>query len=249
MKRTPGPQHTTHYRSVDPGDFSRATEEYLRLIYDLSGEATGTPRQLSTSRIAEALDVRPASVTAMIQKLASEPQPLVNYEKHRGVLLTEAGRRTAIKSIRNHRLLEQFLFKVMGFPFEKVHEEALKLQHSISSEFTMRMAKLLGEPSFDPHGAPIPDGELNLPFHHTILLVHAKPGTTVRIASLPDDDPHLLKRLKEGDCLPGSDCTVSDAPEDETIFCTLQSLRSSTKIPLSRQVAEQISIEPTARLQ
>ena len=112
--------------------------------------------------LAVALDVKPASVTNMLQKMDEFQPRLVNYQKHHGVSLTANGEKEALRIIRRHRLIEQFLFEVLGYSWDKVHSEAEELEHVISPYFEDRMAIFLGEPAFDPHGEPIPNRDLEV---------------------------------------------------------------------------------------
>ena len=239
-----GTAESTHFRSSGSKSISSAAESYLQLIFELSGEAYGEPRRLGTKEIAEALNVRAASVTAMLQKMAAGDAPLVRYIKHQGVLLTKEGRKAALEIIRNHRLLEMFLYKVMEFPWEEVHREALRLQYAVSPEFTRRMAHMLENPRFDPHGAPIPDERLILPVMSSLRLSQVPVGTTVRIARIPDFNPALLIDLKKLGIVPGSEYTVSDVSDKgETILCTGDTAAKTGRIPVNRQTAEKITIE------
>src|SRR5271163_2697813 len=145
--RRPGPANT---ESVD---------NYLKAILVLSGPEE---RRVSSSSLADRLGVAPASVTNMLQKLASSPSSFVDYERHRGVLLSLAGKKRALEVVRHHRLIETFLYEVLDYPIEEVHEEAERLEHFISERFEERIAAKLGNPRIDPHGHFIPtlDGEM-----------------------------------------------------------------------------------------
>ena len=138
---------------------SRSVQDYLKTIYTL----TRQERTTNTVKLADALDVAPASVSNMLQRLDEGQPRLVEYHKHHGVTLTNEGEQAALRVIRRHRLLEQFLFEVLGYPWDKVHAEAEELEHSITPYFEDRLAHLLGEPTFDPHGDPIPDRALVFP--------------------------------------------------------------------------------------
>ena len=134
----------------------RAVEDYLKTIYLLAQ----TESPVTTSRLATARKLQPASVTNMVQRLAG--LELVCYRKHYGVTLTEAGQKIALEMLRHHRLLELYLTQELGFGWEEVHEEAEALEHVISEKFEARIAEILGNPRFDPHGEPIPtkDGHI-----------------------------------------------------------------------------------------
>ena len=129
---------------------SQAMEDYLKAIYKLV--ELGGP--VTTSALAEYMGVAPASVTNMCKKLAE--LNLLQYEPYQGVKFTPAGQKLALEVVRHHRLLELYLAEALGVPWDRVHEEAEKLEHVISEDLEDRMAAALGDPSFAPHGAPIP---------------------------------------------------------------------------------------------
>ena len=153
--------------SSKSGPSHQAIEDYLKTIYRLAQEEF----PVSTSRLAEARDVKPASVTGMIKRLAS--LDLVNYQKHYGVTLTESGRKIALEVIRHHRLIETYLMKALGFEWDEVHEQADLLEHVISEKLEARIAAYLNHPEFDPHGAPIPRKDGSIPH------VQTRPLTTM----------------------------------------------------------------------
>ncbi len=132
---------------------TESVDNYLKANSALGG--TEEERVTSTA-LAERLGVAPASVTNMLQKLASASPPLVQYERHKGVRLSSAGRRRALEIVRHHRLLEAFLYEVLDYPIEEVHDEAERLEHFISERLEERIDAKLGRPKFDPHGHCIP---------------------------------------------------------------------------------------------
>src|SRR5437868_1114990 len=132
---------------------SEATDDYLKAILELSGTSE-TP--VTSNDLAARLNVRAASVTGMLQKLARQKPPLVLYRKHYGVRLSSAGKRRAWEIVRHHRLLELFLHDVLKYSWDEVHEEAERLEHFISERFEDRVAAILGDPEIDPHGHVIP---------------------------------------------------------------------------------------------
>src|SRR5450759_2847469 len=142
---------------------SGPVEDYLKAIYDL--ERVGEPA--TTNDIALRLGVAPASVSGMVRRLAD--QGLITHEPYRGVRLTGDGRQAALRTLRRHRILECYLSEVLGYPWDRVHEEAEQLEHAASEELIERMAAALGDPAQDPHGAPIPtrDGRVEEATLHT----------------------------------------------------------------------------------
>jgi DtxR family Mn-dependent transcriptional regulator len=118
------------------------------------------------SELANRLQVSPASVTNMLQKLSGQPKSFVDYKRGEGVRLSSAGRRRALEIIRHHRLIETFLFEVLGYPIEELHNEAERLEHFISESFEERVAAKLGHPTVDPHGHCIPAMDGTMPPSH-----------------------------------------------------------------------------------
>ncbi|RMF68006.1 MAG: metal-dependent transcriptional regulator [Calditrichaeota bacterium] len=179
---------------------TQSVQDYLKAIYKLGAESS----PVNTNAIAERLQVSQASVTGMIKKLAE--LKLITHQPYYGVELTEAGRRIALEIIRHHRLLELYLAEALGYPWDRVHDEAEKLEHHISEEFEARMAEFLGHPEFDPHGAPIPNEDGTIVERQLRPLTEATPGTRVRIEQVSDRDPEMLRYLDRiGMCL---DCEL-----------------------------------------
>ncbi|WP_053228301.1 metal-dependent transcriptional regulator [Spirochaeta cellobiosiphila] len=233
-----------HFRVRDQKKISSAMEEYLLLIFDLSDQTSGRIMRVSTKHIADKMNVKQSSVTSMLKKMAEVDPPLVEYQKHQGVILTTAGRREALQALRNHRLLELFLHDIMGFAWDEVHDEALRLQHAISPHFTNKMAELLDHPQFDPHGAPIPDEDLYLPPQHNIRLLQMKPNQLLRITSVPDDNPLLLRHLDEAGLRPGSVCQIAQINEDsKTIECIIGQEHEAKHVLLDWNQGLSITVE------
>ena len=177
----------------------QAIEDYVKTIYSLALEES----PVSTSRIAVARSVKPASATSMIQRLAR--LKLVNYEKHYGVTLTEAGEKLALEVIRHHRLLELYLMEALGFRWDEVHEQADILEHVISEKMEERIAAALNHPEFDPHGDPIPALDGTMAIMDTTALSDMAAGDRVRVARIPDDsNSELLRYLAGLGLVPGA---------------------------------------------
>src|SRR2546421_2555464 len=136
---------------------SHAVQDYAKAIWSL---AQRSEEPVSTSALADRLDVSPASASAMVKRL--ESLGLATREPYHGVELTAAGERVALEVVRHHRLLELYLAQALGMPWDRVHAEAEVLEHAISDELSERIAQALGNPTRDPHGDPIPtsDGEI-----------------------------------------------------------------------------------------
>ena len=142
-----------------PNGNTESVDNYLKAILTLGGPEG---QRVASKALAEELGVAPASVTNMLQKLALAASPLVEYQRHRGVQLSATGKKRALEVVRHHRLIETFLYEVLDYPIEEVHEEAERLEHFISERFEERIAAKLGHPSIDPHGHSIPtmEGEM-----------------------------------------------------------------------------------------
>ena len=186
--------------SLIPGPVAtEAVDDYLKAIYELAGDE----RRAGTAAIAKKLAVAPASVTGMLRKLAEQNPPWVKYEKHRGVALTDRGRRRALEIIRHHRLIELFLHDTLGYDWDEVHAEAEKLEHAISERFEDRIAEKLGDPEVDPHGHPIPRKDGTIPERREKRLLEVEPGASVVISSVSDRNPEMLRYLSDFGIRPG----------------------------------------------
>ena len=190
---------------------TESVDNYLKAIFALGG-AEGA--QVASTALAKRLGVAPASVTNMLQKLASTSPPLVEYERHRGVRLSTAGMRRALEIVRHHRLLEAFLYEVLEYPIEEIHDEAERLEHFISERFEERIDAKLGRPKFDPHGHCIPalNGKMSKQVSKPLTDVDRE-GEFV-IDSVSDQDPVLLQRLRRYGVLPGALVKVRRTTEE-----------------------------------
>jgi DtxR family Mn-dependent transcriptional regulator len=132
--------------------FSQAEENYLKAIYHLESDSKGG---ISTNAIAKSLATKASSVSDMIKKLSDKE--VVLYKKYKGVTLTELGKKTATNIVRKHRLWEVFLVEKLNFSWDEVHDVAEQLEHIKSQKLINQLDALLGFPTHDPHGDPIPD--------------------------------------------------------------------------------------------
>jgi DtxR family transcriptional regulator, Mn-dependent transcriptional regulator len=184
---------------------SQAVEDYAKAIYSLE-RRRGEP--VTTSAIADRLGVSPASVSAMVKRLAT--LGLVDHEPYQSVRLTSAGERIALAVIRHHRLLELYLSEALGMPWDRVHDEAEVLEHAISRELSELIAAKLGHPTHDPHGDPIPtaDGKLQEP--ETASLQSLDAGDRGTFTRVSDANPELLRYLATRQILSGMRLEVVD---------------------------------------
>lgn len=217
---------------------SQSIEDYLKAVYELTrGEG-----RASTNALADYLGIAPASVTGMLQKLAATAPPLLEYQKHRGVVLTHQGEKVALETIRHHRLLELFLHQILGYDWDEVHEEADRLEHVISEQFEERIAEALGDPSLDPHGDPIPRLDLSLPESPGMLLSSLRPGQRARVVRVRDTAPDLLRHLSDIGVVPQAEISVSAHSEfDGNLHLRVGSNKED--VVLGPRVTNQVYVE------
>jgi len=218
---------------------SGPVEDYLKAIYDLErGEQPAT-----TNEIALRLAVSPASVSGMVRRLAD--QGLITHEPYRGVRLTEDGRRAALRTLRRHRILECYLTEVLGYPWDRVHDEAEQLEHAASEELIERMATALGDPSHDPHGAPIPSREGEVDETALRALADTPVGERVRVRQVMDKDAERLRYLAELGIRPGAMLRILErAPFDGPITLGVGPSGGGVTRVIGPQLAEQVFVEP-----
>ena len=176
---------------------SGPVEDYLKVIFELETRLGVA----ETNLIADELRIAPASVSGMIRRLVE--QGLISHERYRGVRLTSEGRRAALRTIRRHRVIEAYLTTALNYPWDLVHDEAERLEHAASDELIDRMAAAIGEPTTDPHGAPIPTREGALDERTLSPLDSVEPGTRVMVERVGDRDSTQLRYLAELGIVPG----------------------------------------------
>ncbi|GIV84663.1 MAG: transcriptional regulator [Candidatus Roseilinea sp.] len=190
---------------------SESAQDYLKAIYSLRYENA----RATTNALAARLNVTAASVTGMLKKLAE--LKLVFYEPYQGATLTPAGEKIALEVIRHHRLIELYLTEAMGYSWDQVHAEADRLEHAISEEFEDRISTLLGHPTVDPHGDPIPtkDGEIATSSRDTLDTIAE--GSRVRIERVRDEDPALLREVADLGLMPQTVITIGSRPDGDSL--------------------------------
>jgi DtxR family transcriptional regulator, Mn-dependent transcriptional regulator len=182
---------------------SASVEDYVKVIWGIAGSGVA-----STKDVAERLSIAPPSVTNMFVCLRG--MGLVEYERYRGVSLTERGRGEAMRLLRRHRLIEAFLVEHLGYSWQEVHEEAERLEHAVSDGFTERLAEFLGHPDHDPHGDPIPTVDGTLEPDDSFPLSGAVAGRRVRIYKVSDESIPTLDYLGEHGLVPGRILNVKE---------------------------------------
>lgn len=219
----------------EDGPLSGAVEDYLKAIYALGRGSVS----VATNDIAQKLDLAPASVSGMVRRLAE--QGLLTYERYRGVTLTNAGRRAALRTLRRHRVIEAYLSGALEYPWDRVHDEAERLEHAASDELVDRMAAALGEPATDPHGAPIPSREGDMDETEYLSLADLGAGYGARVVRVSDDDPEMLRYLGELEIMPGAEVVViSKAPYEGPINLRV----AGTLLSIGPTLASQVMVEP-----
>ena len=231
---------------------TQAVEDYLKAVYDLAAGAPGAraagagpPERVTTTALAERLGVAAASVTGMVKKLAAAG--LVEHVPYGGVVLTDAGRRIAVETIRHHRLVETYLHAALGVPWDRVHDEAEAWEHILSEDLEARMDAALGHPAFDPHGAPIPTPDLVLPALDRPPLARLDAGQTATVAEVSDHDAGLLRHVGAVGLYPGTRFAVDAVAPDGAIAVRLLSgERAGERVTLRSDAAAFLSVSDIA---
>lgn len=183
---------------------TRSVEDYLKAIYRLSPEG----RPASTSEIAHLLELSPASVSGMVKRLSE--QGLLEHVPYKGVQLTEEGRRAALRMVRRHRLIEAYLVAFLGFSWDTVHDEAERLEHAVSDTLVERMAAVLGHPTADPHGDPIPAADGSIQEPRLVALAQVEAGETVVLRRVDESQSDRLRYLAGIGLVPGAGVRVAE---------------------------------------
>jgi DtxR family Mn-dependent transcriptional regulator len=207
---------------------TEAVDDYLKAILELSGNADA---RVTGNALAAHLGIRAASVTGMLQKLAALDTPLVAYEKHRGVRLSDAGRRRALEVIRHHRLLERFLHDVLDYSWDEVHEEAERLEHYISERLEDRISARLGDPRLDPHGHSIPPKNGPLAIRSEMELTNWPCDVPGSVSSVSDRDPAALREMKLLGLVPGAQILIEPGSRTVSVLVRIDGQAAARLTP------------------
>jgi len=185
---------------------SSTVENYLKTIYMAQSAESEGNELVPMGQLAHGLGVVPGTATTMVKALAESG--LVTYEPYAGVRLTASGLKLAALVLRRHRLMELFLVQVLGMSWDEVHEEAERLEHAASDRVIDRIDAMLGQPSTDPHGDPIPDpnGAVSARDYPTLLTCPV--GAPVVVTRVTDQDAEFLRFLESSDLKPGQTVRV-----------------------------------------
>jgi DtxR family Mn-dependent transcriptional regulator len=220
---------------------SSTVEDYVKQIYLEQLEAPDGQALVSMGKLAAAMGVVPGTATSMVKALADAG--LVEYEPRGGARLTRGGEKLALHVLRRHRLVELFLVKVLGLDWSEVHDEAEELEHAISDKVLERMDAVLGRPSVDPHGDPIPSAKGKVRVARYASLSDCEMGRPYRVVRVIDQDAAFLQFVERSGLMPGVEVTVEvrDALAD-AVWVRADDRRPVT---LGTAAAEKILVEET----
>lgn len=214
--------------------FSQAEENYLKAIYHLESVSKGG---INTNAIAKSLATKASSVSDMIKKLSDKE--VVLYKKYKGVTLTELGKKTAANIVRKHRLWEVFLVKKLNFSWDEVHDVAEQLEHIRSKKLINQLDALLGFPTHDPHGDPIPDKDGFINAIDKCLLATLKETETGVCVGVNDSSSEFLQFLDKKGITLGKKIEVL---EKEDFDDSLSILIDNKKMSISNKIANNLYI-------
>ena len=214
---------------------SSTVENYLKELFLLNPDGE---TQIATGELAKALSVTPGSATSMIKTLAQAG--LVEHRPHYGVKLTNEGRTLAVHVVRRHRIVELFLVNILGMDWSEVHDEAEQLEHVVSDQVISKMDDLLGHPTHDPHGDPIPTPEGTLPVRSLQPLSFCKLGETVSIARIGNQNTNFLKFAEDNGLLLGATIKVANKNE---VADSITIISKGEEVVLGLAAAGRIEVE------
>jgi DtxR family transcriptional regulator, Mn-dependent transcriptional regulator len=214
---------------------SLTEENYLKAIYKLH-EKSGT--MVSTSALAEELNVSAASVTDFVKKMAAKK--LISYEKSRGVVLTEKGRQIAVNIIRKHRLWEVWLVNKLEFKWDEVHDIAEQLEHVVSEELIAQLDKHLGYPKADPHGDLIPDAKGNFAKTGSKPLSEYSKGDVVTFIGVAEHSNSFLQYLTKKNLILGNEISIEAIEEFDNSFHV--KINNKIQMQFSKEVVKNLLV-------
>ncbi len=216
---------------------SSTVENYLKHIYLQQRRDQLVPM----GQLATTLDVAPGTATAMVKALAESR--LVDYEPREGTRLTANGKRLALSVLRRHRLIELFLVEVLHLDWSEVHQEAEELEHAVSEKVLEKIDTLLGHPSVDPHGDPIPTAKGKLAAVPLMSLAQCNTDDRVQIARVIDQEPNFLQFVDRSGLTPGTAVVVNSRDPDADAVTV--SPESGSAITIGNAAAQKILVEKT----
>ncbi len=212
---------------------TESTENFLVAIYRLTHERS----YARTKDIAESLGVSLPTVSEKIVRMAEHGY--LDHQWRHGVMLTPEGRLIALRVLRTHRLIETFLVNVLKYPIDEVNDEACRLEHVVSERFMHAIDSMLGYPTVDPHGHPIPTEEGTIEVFEYHLLADVLAGKKVIVKQVSDRDRDQLHYLKDMGIVPGAEITVLEvAPFDGPISINVE----GKTVAVSQSIARKIGV-------
>jgi len=218
---------------------SSTVENYLKAIFHEQSALSDRKGLVPMGQVSGALGVTPGTATTMIKALAEAG--LAQYEPYSGVRLTAAGEKLAALVLRRHRLVELFLVRVMGMSWAEVHDEAELLEHVVSERLIERIDQMLGHPTHDPHGDPIPTAEGTIVMPHLDNLLTCPMGTPLTVTRIADQDPAFLRFIEDNDLKPGEPVLV-EARNPAADAVKLKG-RQGTPITIGARAASKLLVE------
>lgn len=209
-------------------------ENYLKALFNLS-QKTG---KVSISRLSEVLEVSKPTANSMAKNLQS--QGYISYEKYKPLKLTVRGEKVAALILRKHRLTEMYLVEKMGFGWDEVHEIAEQVEHIKSPAFFDRMDELMGYPTVDPHGSPIPDKEGKIEKTNHKRLIDCRPGTDVIVTALSESSKEFLEFLNSKELMLGVQLKLLSLSDFDKSVMVAYNGRSES---LSNQVSQRLLVK------
>ena len=218
---------------------SSTVENYLKAIYHGQAQLAKDARLVSMGQVAAALNVTPGTATTMVKALAESG--LAEYEPYSGVRLTAAGEKLAVLVLRRHRLVELFLVQVLGMSWDEVHEEAEQLEHVVSDRLIERIDRMLGRPTHDPHGDPIPTAEGTIPAGQHDSLLSCPIDTPLRVTRVADQDPAFLRFIESNGLKPGQAIAVES--RDSAADSVRLRLAGGARLTIGARAASKVLVE------
>ncbi|MFD1550899.1 metal-dependent transcriptional regulator [Putridiphycobacter roseus] len=214
---------------------SPTKENYLKAAYFLHQKN----KTISVTDLAKEMKISTPTANNMVKKMAAFGW--VDYEKYKPITLTNEGIKLGALIVRKHRLSEMFLSKVMGFGWEEVHDIAEELEHLNSNKFFERMDEILGFPSSDPHGSPIPDKNGKVQERVFLSLLSIEPEQKVKLSALKNSSKDLLFFLNKKEIKLGTEMKVIQKEQfDNSIHLLFKDGKSTV---LSQQAAACLLVE------
>src|SRR4051795_6149694 len=221
---------------------SSTVENYLKAIHQGQVSLPRDERLVPMGQVATALGVTPGTATTMVKALAESG--LAEYEPYSGVRLTPAGEKLAGLVLRRHRLVEAFLVQVMGMSWAEVHEDAEQLEHVVSDRLIDRIDEMLGRPTHDPHGDPIPTADGEVASTQLESLLTCPLGTPLKVTRISDQDPAFLRFIESNELKPGAPVEV-ESRDDAADAVMLR--RKDRQITIGARAASKLLVEVDPR--